>query len=275
MVIINSLTLKLLIKDIPQLSHIPLSEINFHKLSGLTNTNYLLETKDKKYVLKIPRELTSKNISRQYEAHNTDIVYQLGLTPETLWREKQGENLTGMSLVVAIENPQTLKPSSWEDSNIVSNVAASLKTLQASKQIFKGKLDHNDIAKYLNQYFNLCSKQQQEELQAERQQALDLLEKIKRCDRQAVPSHIDLVAENILQDENKLWLIDWEYSAMASPFWDIATVCNEAKFNDDASKSFLNKVLEDTNEEDDVKCLQTYQSLVKTVSHFWYAAYIS
>ncbi len=47
-----------------------------------------------------------------------------------------------------------------------------------------------------------------------------------------VPSHNDLVLENILIDATgQIWLIDWEYSSMASPYWDLATLCNAAKLD--------------------------------------------
>ena len=37
-----------------------------------------------------------------------------------------------------------------------------------------------------------------------------------------VISHNDLLAANILDDGNKLWLIDWEYGGFNSPLFDLA-----------------------------------------------------
>ncbi len=51
-------------------------------------------------------------------------------------------------------------------------------------------------------------------------------------EKMLVPSHNDLVLENILTDAaGQIWLIDWEYSSMASPYWDLATLCNAANLD--------------------------------------------
>jgi thiamine kinase-like enzyme len=249
------------------------SEITPQKLAGLTNNNYLLKTTNENYVLRIPRIETNKNINRNHEAYNADIAYQLGLAPKVIWREKEQENFTGMHLVIAIDHPQTLTFLDWNNAEVIDGIAQSLVALQTSKQVFKGRIDNQSIAMHLNEYFQLFSIKQQCEFQVEHQNVLKLLDDIKYCDRTAVPSHIDLVAENILLNKNRNWLIDWEYSAMASPFWDIATICNEAKFDDEQAKCFLKKVLSDSSD-DDFKCLLIYRLIVQTVSHFWYAAYV-
>jgi len=269
----KELPLESLIKRVPIFSALPSAEIKVKKLAGLTNNNYHLEANNQKYVLRVPRQSTNKNINRNHEAHNADIAYQLGLAPKVLWREEGQGGFTGLSLVVAIDQPRTLMPTDWNDAETVNAIADSLRFLQGSKHDFKGKLDHQSIAKHLNNYFQLCSTQQQEELQTELQQALKLLEDIKRHDRKPVPSHIDLVSENILQGENRIWLIDWEYSAMASPFWDIATIMNMGFFNEKKALDFLKSLIPDYTE-NDCRCLKKYQSIVSSISYFWSLAYL-
>jgi thiamine kinase-like enzyme len=47
-----------------------------------------------------------------------------------------------------------------------------------------------------------------------------------------VPCHLDLHHGNILDDGKKLWLIDWEYSAMGDPYFDLATLASIENFSD-------------------------------------------
>ena len=43
--------------------------------------------------------------------------------------------------------------------------------------------------------------------------------------------HIDLVPENFIEDETgRVYLIDWEYSAMNDPMWDLAALFLESNF---------------------------------------------
>jgi thiamine kinase-like enzyme len=44
--------------------------------------------------------------------------------------------------------------------------------------------------------------------------------------RQLVPCHLDLFLKNFLDDGHRVWIIDWEYSAMADPLYDLATLAS-------------------------------------------------
>lgn len=55
---------------------------------------------------------------------------------------------------------------------------------------------------------------------------LSVVEEIRKVApsyRELVPCHLDLFYKNFLDDGKKIWIIDWEYSAMADPLYDVAT----------------------------------------------------
>ena len=258
--------IKTILKTIPQFSDIPLSDLKLQKLSGLTNTNYLVTPSTgsiQKFILRIPRKETNSFINRKNESHNSTIAEQLNIAPKNVWREKSGISLTKYlenAITPNINNPQTLE-----------KVANTLTTLHRSKKKFKGSLDNKKITKLLTQYFALCSKVQQRSLEPNYQKTLSLL-KSPLSKRPAVPSHIDLVLENILQQNDKVWFIDWEYSAMASPFWDIATLCHSEQLDSAKSTELLTKVLIDC-QLSDIEHLKQYRFIVKTFSDCWQSAF--
>jgi thiamine kinase-like enzyme len=47
-----------------------------------------------------------------------------------------------------------------------------------------------------------------------------------------VPCNNDLLAENYLDDGEKLWLIDYEYSGNNDPTFELGNTCQEMQFND-------------------------------------------
>ncbi len=261
--------IKSILKTIPLLSKFSSSEIQLQNLAGLTNENYLVAIKEspkQKYILRIPRESTNVFISRENESHNTGIAERLNIAPKNVW-----QNTSGISLTEYIEDAST---PNLDDSKTFESIAKTLTTLHNSQTVFKGSLDNQKIAKHLTQYFTLCSTKQQQALKLEYQKALSLLElKPSLCERSAVPSHVDLVLENILLQDEKVWFIDWEYSAMASPFWDIATLCNSANLNDAQSEALLKRVLKNY-QPSDIECLKHYLFITKTVSNCWQAAFI-
>jgi thiamine kinase-like enzyme len=47
-----------------------------------------------------------------------------------------------------------------------------------------------------------------------------------------VPCNNDLLAENYIDDGQKLWLIDYEYSGNNDPTFELGNTCQEMEFND-------------------------------------------
>ncbi len=255
-----------IIKSIPLLSKLPFDTLEIQKLSGLSNRNYLIFTQEQRYILRIPRQSTNRFINRDSESYNAEIAQQLGIAPKCLWRG-EGEQ-EGISLTEFINNTNHFES---DNKKPINTFAKTLATLHRSKKPFKSTLDNKSIAIKLNQYFKLCSCSQQKLLKADYQKTLSLLE-TPLCKRPSVPSHIDLITENILQQDNKIWLIDWEYSAMASPFWDIAIFCNSAGLDSNRSKKLLKQVL-DNNQNNDIQCLEDYRLITQVVSDCWQMAF--
>jgi thiamine kinase-like enzyme len=86
-----------------------------------------------------------------------------------------------------------------------------------------------------------------------------------------VPSHCDPVLENLLLASRRLWLIDWEYSAMASPYWDLALLCNEAGFDLAQSRRLL-QAYSAGGAPLQESVLFDYRGLLKLLSDCWMAA---
>ena len=42
------------------------------------------------------------------------------------------------------------------------------------------------------------------------------------------PCHCDPLSENFLDDGKRMWVVDWEYSGMNDPFWDLGDMSVEA-----------------------------------------------
>ena len=261
------------IKNIPLLSEFPRSTLTLEPLSGLTNINYLVSTPDNKYVLRIPKHLTNNAINRNHEAFNSNIIQRLKLCPATFYRQKnESDNFTGLSLTEYIEDSTVLKSQYFQDPIIYEALVQSLVTLQSNNKQFKGNLDNQKIIELLKAYFRICPTNKQQVLLDDYQTTLNLLSSLKD-NRSPVSSHIDLIKENILISGNKVWLIDWEYSSMASPFWDIATLCNSLVIEHEKERLFLKAVLGNIDEQD-IENLKDYKRIINTISLCWEAAFI-
>ena len=48
----------------------------------------------------------------------------------------------------------------------------------------------------------------------------------------SVPCHNDLLADNYLDDGERLWLVDWEYSGNNDPTFELGNTCQELGYDD-------------------------------------------
>lgn len=75
---------------------------------------------------------------------------------------------------------------------------------------------------------------------------LPLIEKIRLTIEENsiwVPCHNDLHAGNLLDDGEKIWLIDWEYAAMGDPLFDVAAIASVEGFTDEETEHLLKTYL--------------------------------
>ncbi len=240
-------------------------------LPSLSNNTYKVSINNHSYLLKIPRADTKQFIDRYHEQTNTQIAFNLGLAPKVLWQSE-----SGIYLIHYLENIRHLNSKDLHNPHFISKLVTHLSTLQKSSAPFKGDLHNTEtIRNHLNQYYKLCTDNVQNKLKKTHVKALLMLDKIEQYDSPAVPSHSDLTLGNILVEKNKeerVWLIDWEYSAMASPFWDIATLCNEGTFNDMQANDFLSKFI-NTPTKKEIELLAHYRFLLKGLSQCWQGAF--
>ena len=266
---IDKKVIKPLFRKIPLLANTPIEKINLQALSGQSNRNYLLSTEIDQYVLRIPKQSTQKHIKRDNEFHNTKIAHQLGLTPKILWHDE-----TGISLRPYLSFTQELRPDTFSSTQL----ASLLNKLQNSQYNFKGLLDNQKIARQLEAYYQQCSPKQQKENTNRFKETINLIKGLEENPhpdiKEFVPAHIDLIKENILIDQKsaRIWLIDWEYSAMASPFWDIAMLSNSLKLNKQQSIDLLRQTKPDYGE-NEAKILYIYRIITNNINILWKLAH--
>jgi thiamine kinase len=270
---VNSETIKLLeisFKRVPKLSVYTINDFDINPLSGYTNLNFHLKNTKHDWVLRIPKDKTNGYINRVEEAHNAKIAFNLGLAPKCLWRDGSGYSLSSTisqsrSLEVSdLNNPEQLKP-----------LVAALQQLHQSNQAFQGTVDINQL---LTRYYELMSKSKRQLLLNRYHDATIKVKNVLQQVHRLVPSHNDLVLENILIDSHnhthKVWIIDWEYATMGSPYWDLATLCNQGKFTTIQAENLLS-LYQNKGQALDVKTLSDYRDILNALSTFWMAALAS
>lgn len=261
----NDIDFRGIFEHIPLLKHNAPEDFEITALTGLTNLNFRLLNAQHDYVLRVPRAQTCDTIDRKAEAFNVDRVMQLKLAPKLLWRDD-----TGLSLTCCITRSRALTESDMRDERIVSLLVDQLAVLHKTEPEFEGR---TDLRALLSRYLYFISSDENPELVACFEKALRLCRTLEQEDWPGVPSHNDLVLENLLIDQHdRLWMIDWEYSGMSSPYWDLATLCNVGRLTPAQTHELLNRYSQQVMALD-FDHLRGYQYMLQVLTIGWLATY--
>jgi thiamine kinase-like enzyme len=232
-------------------------------LAGYTNQNFRLYNHQHDWVLRIPRAKTDCFIDRDAEAHNQMLANQLQIAPLVAWRDPEGITLTP-----TLSTSRALCAADFGNDTMLKIIVEPIQRLHRGGLSFRGRVN---LQQLLSDHFAMLSGSDQQRLGPRLQQAERAMELLQTRDQAYVASHNDLVLDNLMFDNTRLWLIDWEYSAMASPYWDLATLCNAAKLDLAQSQHLLrvycagSLVMEES-------ILFDYRELLKLLSDCWMAA---
>ena len=199
----------------------------------MTNKNYLITIDDKKYVLRNPGAGTKEMINRNNEAKNAQIISDLNLDAKLIYLNKE----TGIKISEYIENAETLVPETAR--NNFKQVAEILKKLHNSNIIFDNIFDS---FVEMEKYERLSIKENgkfYEGYEKVKKEVFGLKEKLNKLNIELKSCHNDTVPENFIKSGEKIYLIDWEYSGMNDPMWDLAAHSLECNFSKEEEKEFL------------------------------------
>ncbi|MEM7562503.1 MAG: choline/ethanolamine kinase family protein [Pseudomonadota bacterium] len=249
-----------LLSRIPQLQPYSKSDFYITPLEGLTNDNFRIEVAQDDWILRIPRAQTNALIDRAAESHNQILAAKLGIAPLPVWRDATGSTLTS-----TLRQARVVSPSDFASSETIEMIIAPVRRLHRSGFKFQGLIEAGAV---LQSYFSKLPEVEQSRFVARKQEAEALLLKLVDRDLAPVASHIDLILENLLWSEQQLWLIDWEFSAMASPYWDLASLCNAADLDAKQARELLHCYCAGSPQMEE-SVLSDYRFLLQLISDCW------
>lgn len=202
------------------------------QLGGMTNQNYLVQTSSNQYIVKFFGKGTEKLIDRQNEKFNIELLKDLKLDVENYLFDIEA----GIKVNQYIENAETLNLNTIKTK--FEKIAPILQTIHASGKQLKGEFAPFDEIK---KYESLIQGEiYYPNYEAVRKSVFSLKEELEQIGIEKKSCHIDLVPENFIEGpDGHLYLIDWEYSSMNDPMWDLAALFLESEFTTDEEDSFL------------------------------------
>ena len=228
---------------------------------GLTNTSFSFDCLGKKYVYRHPGRGTEKYINRSSEAASMEIAAKLQIDRTFVAMDKN----EGWKISEFIPNARPLDYDNWDH---VKKAMELLRKLHQSGE----KTTHNfDLFVGIDDF--------REKLKASNRfefDGLDELDKnistirefLKQDDTERVLCHGDSYSPNfLLNEQEEMSLIDWEYSGMGDPAGDLGTFIGCSNYTVEQAEKVLEIYLQEVP---DTKTKRHYLAYVAVTSYYWF-----
>jgi thiamine kinase-like enzyme len=213
------LSLGALLNSIPVLAERPVESWHAQPLASLTNRVWRLRSGTLDLVLRVPGHAAQRYLSRSQELHNAGIAARCGIAPDLLYADPA----SGVAVQRFLEGARPLGAADFASTELAFKVGALLSRLHHAEPPFQGEMSPFPV---IDLYLGLATSPRLAACRAAAEPVRNVLE---RHVPTSVPSHIDPNPANfLLLPDGSLRLIDWEYSAMCEPAWDLAAVTLES-----------------------------------------------
>lgn len=219
-------TIKQHIQDALQVPKAQIS--NIKQAGGMTNLNYSVAINSKSYIVRIAGKGTDKLIDREVEKRNLELASSLGINPKLYYFNLE----SGLKITKEIAGAQTFTAEIAKEEMILQEVVSIFRRLHHSNKVMEERFRLFELMVYYEELAKQAAAHFYEGYEAVKEDIQTLHKRYENIKVKEVPTHIDPAFSNFIVSEvGKVYLIDWEYSGMFDPLWDLAAYSLEAKFS--------------------------------------------
>jgi thiamine kinase-like enzyme len=184
---------------------------------GITNSNFLVEHGRERYFVRVGNDIPEHGVMRFHELAASQAAWAAGVSPEVVHHEPG-------AIVLRFIEGRSLRPEDVLEPETLARIVPLVKRCHEEiPKHFRGPALAFWVFQVIRDYAHT--------LRAGPGRRLDelprLVEIAARLERAVGPvslvfGHNDLLAANLLDDGQRLWLIDWDYAGFNSPLFDLS-----------------------------------------------------
>ena len=241
-------------------------EVSIMQIGGMSNKNFKVTKGKLEYVLRVPGNGSEGMVVRSNEEQNSMQACKMGINPPVRYFNAKN----GIKLADYVRNAETLNGATIQRTSNMDKIVKIFQTLHHSHVRFGNEFNvFNEILNY-EHLLEKANGRMYEGYEPIREKVFQLEEYLNSLGVSVKPCHNDLVAENFLKAEDgTIYLIDWEYSGMNDPMWDIAALFLENNFTDENQDYFLSHYFEGKEPANARKKILAYQILMDYLWTVW------
>jgi len=224
------------LRNVPEFADLSADSYSSDRLGGLTNLVYRVDPLGQKLIVRIPGKGTEDYIDRFIELHNAKVAAKAGVSADIVWADPA----SGVMISRCIEPSVTMTPDLFSKRRGAPGRAAkALRQLHSSGETFQFRFE---LFAMIDDYLSILSGKDTD-LPEGYSDIVAAAEPVKSILAQAnaplAPCHCDPLCENFLDTDDRMWIVDWEYSGMNDPLWDLGDLSVEACFDAEQDREMM------------------------------------
>ena len=232
----HDLTVLATLRQMSDFAGLQADECRITRLGGLTNLVHRVQARGQAVIVRIPGEGTESYIDRATEMHNARAAEVAGVAPAVIW----GDAASGVMVTRCIDGIETMTPALFKSRRgSPARAGVELAKLHRSGQVFEFRFE---LFAMIEEYLKILSTKEVA-MPGGYHDVVDAAQPIKAAlaahPAGLAPSHCDPLCENFLDDGTRMWIVDWEYSGMNDPMWDLGDLSVEAEMSAEQEAELL------------------------------------
>jgi len=214
--------------EIPLFRGSGIAATSIRRLGGLTNLVFAVEHAGGPVVLRLPGKGTEEYINRANEAQAAAEAARAGVSPEILFADPA----SGVMVTRLVAGAVTMSPENFRSiAGAPARAGEVFRRLHDSGATFNFRFE---LFSMIDEYLKVLSTKEIELPQGYHdvvREAEAVRAALAAHPLPLTACHCDPLCENFLDAGGRMWLVDWEYSGMNDPMWDLGDLAVEGQFS--------------------------------------------
>ena len=191
------------------------NEINITPVEGgITNKNFLITDGSKKYFVRVGKDIPEHLVFRSNEVQASKAASKIGICPELVFHSE------------SIQIFKYVEGKTFDSNDIKMNLDNITKLVKNVHNKIPDQLIGQSVIFWVFHVIKNYKIFLEENNSSYKKILSDLLKKAIKLEKVSSPfeivfSHNDLLPANFIQDQEQIWLIDWEYAGFNTPLFDL------------------------------------------------------
>ena len=212
---------------------------------GITNRNFLVKHGNEKFFVRLGIDIPEHGVYRFNELAASRAAHKCGISPEVVYAE------TG-AMVLRFITGKTLEPENLRNISYLKKVVPLLKSCHQQMPLYlPGSSLIFWVFQVIRGYVNTLKESKSRMIQ-KLSRFLEINHELEKTvgTIDLFYGHNDLLSGNFIEDNNRLWLVDWDYAGFNSPLFDLANLASNNEYDEGHERELLKMYFENEVSDD-------------------------